>query len=109
MDFNIFIIKYSMATFTFHNPSGSSYFTMETVRVNEPGIYWYTSSSIKCASGSFSSFTGSKAEHINQSNYIFAQVIPHGTSSFEFDNAVTIPTSSVYFRGTGAYNLIVTV
>ncbi len=98
-----------MATFTFHNPSGSSYFTMETVRVNEPGIYWYTSSSIKCASGSFSSFTGSKAEHINQSNYIFAQVIPHGTSSFEFDNAVTIPTSSVYFRGTGAYNLIVTV
>ena len=98
-----------MATFTFHNPSGSSYFTMETVRVNEPGIYWYTSSSIKCASGSFSSFTGSKAEHINQSNYIFAQVIPHGTSSFEFNNAITIPAGAVYFRGTGEYNLIVTI
>ena len=98
-----------MATFTFHNPSGSAYFTMETVRENETGIYWYTSSSLKCASGSFTAFTGSKAEHVNQSNYIFAQVIPHGTSSFNFLGAVTIPQDKVYFRGTGDFRVIIDV
>jgi hypothetical protein len=95
-----------MATFTFINPSGSSYFTMETIRNSSS---FYEGSSLKCASGSFDGFSSSKADHINQSNYIFAQVIPPGTSSFNFNNAITIPVSNVYFRGTGAYNLIVTV
>ena len=78
-----------MPTFTFHNPSGSAYFTMETLRNSD--------------------FTGSNPDHIVQSDYIFAQVIPTGTSSFFFTGSVTIPTSSVYFRGTGMFNMIVTV
>ena len=98
-----------MATFTFHNPSGSSYFTMETVRETGSGFYNYDGVSLKCASGSFNTFVGSNPEHINQSNYIFAQVIPPGTSSFVFSNSVTIPVNNVYFRGTGAYNVIITV
>lgn len=95
-----------MPTFTFHNPSGSSYFTMETVRNSD---YRYDNASLKCASGSFSDFTGSNPDHIVQSDYIFAQVIPTGTSSFFFTGSVTIPTSSVFFRGTGMFNMIVTV
>ena len=97
-----------MATFTFHNPGDSAYFTMETIRETGSGFYSFNGTSLKCTSGSFSSFVGSQADHINQSDYIFAQVIPPGTSSFEFNNAVTIPVNNVYFRGTGAYNLIIT-
>ena len=95
-----------MATFTFINPSSSAYFTMETARHTAS---FYTSSVSNYASGSFDNFVGSNPDHMVNHNRIFAQVIPHGTSSFEFNNAVTIPPNSVYFRGTGAYNLIVTI
>ena len=92
-----------MATFTFHNPSGSSYFTMETTRSFDSGTY--LAGTPKYASGSFSQITGS--DNIVQSDFIFSQVVPPGTSSFVFSNAVTIPTGCVFFRGTGEYNLIV--
>ena len=95
-----------MATFTFHNPSGSAYFTMATAMHSAS---FYTSSVSNYASGSFSNFTGSHSNHMVNHDRIFAQVIPPGTSSFEFNNAVTIPVGAVYFRGTGEYNLIVTV
>ena len=92
-----------MATFTFHNPSGSSYFTMETTRSFDTGTY--LAGTPKYASGSFSQFTGS--DSIVQSDFIFSQVVPPGTSSFVFSNSVTVPTGCVFFRGTGEYNLIV--
>ena len=95
-----------MATFTFHNPGNSAYFTMETARHTAS---FYTSSVSNYASGSFDNFVGSNPDHMVNHNRIFAQVIPHGTSSFEFNNAITIPAGAVYFRGTGEYNLIVTV
>lgn len=94
-----------MANYTFHNPSGSAYFTFETER-NNYGVYDSTSG--KYASGSFSNFTGSNPDHVVQSNYIWAQVIPTGTSSFDFDGAVTVPISGVRLRGTGAFTVIVT-
>mgnify|MGYP003642220373 CR=1 FL=1 len=94
-----------MANYTFHNPSGSSYFVLETVR-NNNGIYDSTSG--KYASGSFSNFTGSNPDHVVQSNYIWGQVIPTGTSSFDFDSAVTVPVSGALFRGTGEFTVIVT-
>ena len=93
-----------MATFTFHNPSGSSYFTMETTRSFDSGTY--LAGTPKYASGSFSQITGS--DNIVQSDFIFSQVIPHGTSSFVFNNGITIPAGTVFFRGTGEYDLIVT-
>ena len=94
-----------MANYTFHNPSGSSYFTFETVR-NSNEVYDSTSG--KYASGSFTNFTGSSADHVVQSNYIWAQVIPTGTSSFDFVGAVTVPVSGAMFRGTGDFTVIVT-
>ena len=94
-----------MANYTFHNPSGSSYFVLETVR-NNNGIYDSTSG--KYASGSFSNFTGSNPDHVVQSNYIWGQVIPTGTSSFDFDGAVTVPVSGALFRGTGEFTIIIT-
>ena len=94
-----------MANYTFHNPSGSSYFVLETVR-NNNGIYDSTSG--KYASGSFSNFTGSNPDHVVQSNYIWGQVIPTGTSSFDMDGAVTVPVSGAMFRGTGEFTVIVT-
>mgnify|MGYP001206844297 CR=1 FL=1 len=94
-----------MATFTFHNPSGSAYFAMETTRSFDTGTY--LTGTPKYASGSFSQFTGSNSNSIVQSDFIFAQVIPPGTSSFVFSNAVTVPVGNVFFRGTGEYNLII--
>ena len=94
-----------MATFTFHNPSGSSYFTMETTRSFDSGTY--LAGTPKYASGSFKDFNNSNPDHIVQSDYIWSQVIPPGTSSFDFNGAVTVPVSRVRFRGTGEFNLIV--
>ena len=94
-----------MANYTFHNPSGSSYFTFETVR-NSNEVYDSTSG--KYASGSFTNFTGSNPDHVVQSNYIWAQVIPTGTSSFDMNNVITVPVSGAMFRGTGEFTVIVT-
>ncbi len=102
-----------MAKFEFRNPSGSGYFTMETTG---SAFNTYTSSTPKYASGSFSSFTGSNIttqqtflfkDGIVQDDFKLSQVVPPGTSSFVFSNAVTIPTGCVFFRGTGEYNLII--
>lgn len=95
-----------MANFSFNNQSsGSVYFTYETVR-NYYGFY--DSGSLKAASGSFSNFTGVNEDHIVQSDYIWAAVIPEGSSDFDFDPSFTVPTGSVYFRGTGNLTVIIT-
>ena len=39
---------------------------------------------------------------------IWGQVIPPGTSSFDFNGAVTVPVSGARLRGTGAFTVIVT-
>ena len=95
-----------MANFSFNNlSSGSVYFTYETVR-NYYGFY--DSGSLKAASGSFTNITGVNADHIVQSDYIWSVVVPEGASQVEFIPAVTVPTGSVYFRGTGNLSVIVT-
>ena len=78
---------------------------METTRSFDTGTY--LSGTPQYASGSFSQLTGVNAEHTVQSDFIFSQVVPPGTSSFVFSNAITLPVSCVRFRGTGEYNLIV--
>ncbi len=95
-----------MANYTFHNPSGSAYFVFETAGRNNQGFY--DSNSVKYASGSFTNFTGSNPDHIVQSDYIWAQVIPPGTSSFDMNNIITVPISGTRFRGTGDFTVIVT-
>lgn len=94
-----------MANYTFHNPSSSAYFVLETVRnTNEV----YDSTSGKYASGSFSNFVGSNSDHIVQSDYVWGYVAPPGTSSFDFNSAVTVPVSGAMFRGTGEFTVIIT-
>ena len=94
-----------MANYTFHNPSTTAYFTFETVR-NNNGVY--DSGSRKYASGSFNSFTNSNPDHVVQSDYIWSQVIPPGTSSFNFNNAIEVADSGVRLRGTGEFTVIIT-
>ena len=75
-----------MAIFTFTQPGdyGSTYFTLETVRNNQG---FYDSSSLKNAEGFYSNFDGVVEDHLVTSSYIFSEVIPPGTSSFEFNEA----------------------
>jgi hypothetical protein len=94
-----------MADFSFiNNNSGSVYFTMETVRNNQ-GVYDNFSSA--SAVGVYSNFIGINVSHLVTSSYIFAEVIPPGSSSFTFTPTNTINTGAVYFKGTG--NLTVTI
>ena len=103
-----------MAKFEFRNPSGSAYFTMETT---SSAFNTYTSSTPKYASGSFSSFTGSNIvtqqtflfkDGIVQDDFKLSQVVPPGTSSFTFNNVITIPVGTVLFKSTGEFDLIIT-
>ena len=94
-----------MANYTFHNPSSSAYFVLETVR-NTNKVYDSTSG--KYASGSFSNFVGSNSDHIVQSDYVWAYVAPPGTSSFDFNSAVTVPGGGTTTRKTGEITVIIT-
>jgi hypothetical protein len=89
-------------TFTFTNPSGSSYFTMETVR-NEQGFY--DSSSLTNFVGSYIT---SESMGLVTSSYIASVVVQPGISSFKFSSSLAIVSGSNYYlRGTGMYSLII--
>ena len=88
-------------TFTFRNPSNSSYFTLETVR-NSNGIY--DSTSPQCASGSW---VVSASMGFVYSSVIASIVVQPGTSSLTFTPASTIAGTSYNLRGTGQFNLTI--
>jgi hypothetical protein len=87
-------------TFTFTNPSASSYFVMETNR-NSSGFY---------DSGSFTNFRGtyvtSQSMGLVNSSYVMGVVVQPGVSQFTFNPAYTIVSGSNYrLRGTGEISL----
>jgi hypothetical protein len=89
-------------TFTFTNPSASSYFVMETNR-NSSGFY---------DSGSFTNFSGtyvtSQSMGLVNSSYVMGVVVQPGVSSFEFTPDLNIVSGSNYhLRGTGMYSLVI--
>jgi hypothetical protein len=89
-------------TFTFTNPSGSSYFVMET-NSDSRGFF---------DSGSFTNFSGSyvssESMGIVKSNYVMGAVVQPGISSFKFTPNYTIVSGSNYrLRGTGMYSLVI--
>ena len=91
-----------LKTFTFNNPSASSYFVMETNR-NPSGFY---------DSGSFTNFRGtysvSSSTTLISSSYITSMVVPPGRTSFRFTPSYTLVSGSNYrLRGTGMYSLTV--
>ena len=113
-----------MATFEFINDSGSAFFTMATALDTGSGFAGATEGSSSYdstfslyASGSFTTFTGSNIttqqtflfkDSIVQSDYIWSCVVPPGSSSFTFNNAITITASTVLFKGTGEFNVKIT-
>ena len=99
-------------TFQFNNPSGSSYFTMETIPSSSG---FYEASSPKNFSGSF---TNDSHPYENPSNplsmnpwgliassYIASVIVPPGASSFDFVPIITVTGTTYRLRGTGAYSL----
>tara|TARA_B100000963_G_scaffold252286_1_gene221026 strand:- start:4732 stop:5034 length:303 start_codon:yes stop_codon:yes gene_type:complete len=99
-----------MATYTFHNPSTSAYFTHELIRGSN-GFYPTSSAQSQYFSGSiFSQITSSvigNKEPI-RGDFIFSTVVPPGTSSFVLTPGIDIPVSESIFRGTGEFTLILT-
>jgi hypothetical protein len=88
--------------FTFTNPSGSSYFTMETIPESS-GFYEVTTP--KNFEGTYS-----VSESMGQvtSSYISSVVVQPGVSSFAFTSSLaTVSGSNYYLRGTGMYSLTI--
>ena len=96
------LVNSSTHTFTFTNVTGSSYFTLETLR-NSDGFY--DSSSPKYALGAFTNESG-VTTHIS-SSYIFSYVVEEEGASFEFQPTITIPVSGSMLRGTGNMTLTI--
>jgi hypothetical protein len=89
-----------LKSFMFINPSGSSYFTMETIP-SSSGFYEATSP--KNFSGSF---TVPESMGLVTSPYIASVVVQPGTSSIAFKPAYNIVSgSSYYMRGTGTFSV----
>ena len=95
-------LLFGAKTFTFTNPSGSSYFTMETI-VTSAGFY--DSTSPKNFEGTY---VVSQSMGLVTSSYIASVVVQPGVSSFQFTPSFAIVSgSSYYLRGTGMYSLTI--
>jgi len=88
--------------FTFTNPSGSSYFTMES---KPTSTGFFEASSPKNFSGSF---VASASMGLITSSYIASVVVQSGTQSFKFTPAITVTGTTYRLRGTGIYSLAIT-
>jgi hypothetical protein len=99
--------------FEFNNPSGSSYFTLETIPTSTG---FYEASSPKNFIGTYANDIHPYMDPTNPSSmnpwglvtssYIASVVVPPGLSSFDFDPTVVPILGTTYrLRGTGAYSL----
>jgi hypothetical protein len=85
-------------TFTLTNNSGSSYFTLETVRD-------YTGVTPRNTSGSYTSLTNIASSVIG--DYITGFVLPTGVNSFVFTPAINVTGNKLRLRGTGGITLAI--
>lgn len=85
--------------FTFTNPGGSSYFTVETVQDSTGSVNGKQATT----SGSWVEVTPGMGT-IN-SQYFAAAVIPPGTSSLAFTPASPVTGSNYRFKGTGGFTM----
>ena len=90
-----------LKTFTFTNPSGSSYFTMETV--TGPGALYSTTS----PSNFSGTYNTSASMGLVQSPYIASVVVPSGNSSFTFTPTNSVTGTTYRLKGTGTYSLVI--
>ena len=90
-----------LKTFTFTNPSGSSYFVLESVR-NINGVY-DSSTPTNCEG----TYVVSSSMTIITSSYIASVVVPEGVSSFKYTPDSAVTGTDYYLRGTGEYTLTI--
>jgi hypothetical protein len=88
-------------TFTFTNPSASSYFTMETIR-NEQGFYNATT-----PENFKGTYSVSESMGLVTSSYIASVVVQPGVSSFTFSPSSSVVGTTYYLKGTGMYSLVI--
>lgn len=89
-----------LKTFTFTNPSGSSYLTLETITTSS----FYNASSPTNFQGTYS-VTASMG--LVTSSYIAAVVVPPGNSSFTFTPSTAVTGTTYRLKGTGMYSLVI--
>ena len=91
-----------LKTFTFTNPSASSYFTMES---NSNYNGFFDSASLTNFSGSY---VVSNSLGLITSLYVASVVVQPGVSSFTFTPNYNIVSGSNYrLKGTGMYSLVI--
>tara|TARA_Y100000310_G_C20293333_1_gene628208 strand:+ start:30 stop:368 length:339 start_codon:yes stop_codon:yes gene_type:complete len=88
-------------TFTFTNPSGSSYFVLQTIP-NSSGVF--DSTSPKNAVGTY---VGADVYGLVTSSYVFGTVVHDGVTSFTYTPTTTVAASSAYLKGTGEFSLTI--
>jgi hypothetical protein len=98
--------------FSFDNPSGSSYFTMETIPSSSG---FFEANSPKNFIGVYENTIHPYENNINvssmepwglvTSSYIASVVVPPGFSQFLFTPTITVTGATYRLRGTGAYSL----
>jgi len=86
-------------TFTFNNPSGSSYFTVETVQ-DATGSF---SGKQKTTSGSWTP-SGNNMGPV-QSDFFASVVVPPGASSVVLTPTTSITGTNYRMKGTGAFSV----
>ncbi len=89
-----------LTTFIFNNPSGSSYFTIETITTSSI----YTSNSPRNCVGTYQVVN---SMGLVTSSYISSVVVQPGTSSFSFFPASSVTGSTYRLRGTGMYDMTI--
>ena len=103
-------------SFNFTNPSGSSYFTMETIPTSTG---FYEASSPKNFKGSYENIDHPYQDPTNTysmnpwglvtSSYIASVVVPPGYSYFAFSPIISVTGTTYRLRGTGGYSLSIEV
>ena len=90
-----------LKTFTFTNPSGSSYFTLETVR-NADGFY-----DVSSPINTTGTWVVSESMNFISSSYIASVHVLPGSSAFTFTPDSSVTGTTYYLRGTGNFSLII--
>jgi len=91
-----------LKTFAFTNPSGSSYFTMETI----PGSnnLYYTGIT---PANFLGTYNVSASMGLVKDSYVAAVVVPPGLSAFTFTPTNSVVGTTYRLKGTGAYSLTI--
>jgi hypothetical protein len=90
-----------LKTFTFTNPSGSSYFTLETIP-NATGSFAGT------PTNALGTWVVSASMGFVSSSYVASVVIQPGSSVLTFTPASAVTGTTYRLRGTGNYSLAIT-